>query len=789
MAIEAIEVYPTCEIHLIRSNPTPMSVIVREAKQGFEKNLLHAPGCLVEELEFEPTLVDVDIDHGAGVVTFTPTGNTPGNTTTIGRIRNTYGEGDNAIVTEVLVRVFVHDDIDQYWIGNKGVTIHEGADNYVLSVYATFNDTTTPVDISSHSYVNFSSADPSKITIDDHQDKGRITGVAQTHNTPVSLQVQIGAGPVREVAAHVIEPLNTPKPILRCISGSAQVENRENLLFIAEGFTASQKDIFETLVHQVSDQLLNHRNNSPYNLLKDKFNIWIAFEPSPQEGASIMRPVDLNSGELFKVGIDNDPFLQNDYALLQVPDNKYGISCGYRHGDQISRPIDVNDPPDRDLWYIPQGTIYPRLDLDRRRLTRNWLRGPAYNNYLNTLQVDTDLHPGEQYADLSNVWKFGGRNHRMVCWLVNDDLGGTAKNHSDIGITASVKSYTNLKLAPSPGLPGVPSYRHIPRLLGVKRSITLSNLYLEVTKAKIQGAQPSAVAALVAHELSHAFGLGDEYETGPKTTLVEGDTEKEGVINYYPNLTHYGRVRDNNNSNTQIDLSKVVWNRWHRVDMSATLTTQAINTGNTIRLEVHPMDALAWDIKFGQLDQQLFLRTRDINFDYENDENSHKYFEGPFTLNNIDIITGEILLTGSLNRDFPSGSILYKPKEIDGHLVTLIHPKVVAFFNDPGGNNKAPFADKKGVCNTPNLGPPVIPVIPGFSVNNWQYIVGVYEGGKGYNCKVYRPSGQSRMRYARKIYDDVTPLVFHAFCPVSKYYLVNKIDPSKLGDIDKEYPA
>jgi len=795
MAINAIEVYPTCEIHLLRSIPTPMSVIVRERWADSERNLLQVNDCLVQALEFNSEgldLVDVDIDHQSGLITFSPNPNNNDTGSTIGRIRNTHGEGDNAVVTEILVRVFVHDDIDQYWIGNSEVTIHEGADNYVLSVYATFNDTTTPVDISSHPYIDFSSTDPTKVTIDDHQDKGRIQGKAQTNDNPVQLQVQIGAGPVREVDAQVIEPLSTPKPILRCISGSAQVEGRENILFIAEGFIANQKDIFEALAHKVSNQLFTNRGNSPYNLLKDKFNVWIAFEPSPQEGASIMRPIKPSSGKLLKVNANNDPFFQPNHVLVQATNNKHGLSYGYRYGDQTSKVIaDVNDPPDTKQWCIPRGTTRTLLNFDRRRLPRHWKAFSAYDDYFNVLQVDPTVHSGAQYDHLSDVWKSLGRNNSLVCWLVNDDLSSADNQGGDIyGIKASVKHYSTLAVVPSSGLLGVSSrYRHVLRPLALKHSITLSNMYIEVTKVEVKGTSIPAVTSTIAHELGHSLGLGDAYETGANTTLLEGDTGSQSNIEGFANLTHFWRIRDNDNNETQIDLDQVVWNQWHRINVGATLTSLATNTGNnTIQFQVKPVDALVWDLKDNQPNQKVFLRTRLINFDTK----PRGYIEGPFTLNSINVATGAIELSGIVDKTFPPGSVLYNAKEIDGKPISLIHPKVVDFFNDPGKNNKVPFAEKdpnKNECNIPNLYASAAPVIPDFSVTNRQYLVAVYEGGGDHNCKVYRPSGQCRMRNDKSQYDDVTPPVFPAFCPVCKYHLVNKINPSKLADVDQEYPS
>lgn len=233
--VTAIEVYPTCEIHLLKNRPTPMRVVVREANQLVEQNLSRKgpANSQTDILDFDTTLVDIDQQNT--FVEFIPKNKTG---STIGRILHTDSRGPAPVTSEILVRIYVHEDIDKYWIGNNQVTIHEGSDNYVLSVYGYFTDGIIG-DISCHRYIDFSSTGP-EVSIDDNHDKGRITGVAQTSN-PVKVRAQIDDKLVQEVNVEVIEPLNTPKPILRCITGSADVNNRENLLFIAEGFTADQE--------------------------------------------------------------------------------------------------------------------------------------------------------------------------------------------------------------------------------------------------------------------------------------------------------------------------------------------------------------------------------------------------------------------------------------------------------------------------------------------------------------------------------------------------------------------
>ena len=775
--VTAIEVYPTAEIHLLKSHPTPMRVVVREAKQYSEQNLLTQAAADRETkvLDFREDLIDVVKQND--FIEFIPKDKTG---STIARIRHIDSRGNDPVTSEVLVRIYVHEGIEEYWIGNNQVTIHRGEDNYVLSVYGYFSDGIIG-DISCHRYIDFRSNGP-EVLIDDNHDKGRITGVTPTHNGPVQLEAQIGNKSIQQVEAQVIDWIHTPKPILKCIAGSADVNNRENILFIAEGFKANQENVFNALAHNLSHRLLNGKDNSPFNLLKDRFNIWVAFEPSPEEGATVSRPVHVSldlkeRGKLLETDVNNDPLGQSDYYLLQAKDNRYGIAFGHRYGDQTSKQIN-GTPPNVNQWYVPGGSTRVSLKFDRRRLPRNWRASLQVNSYIDALRVNPNFHTGAQYANVQNIWKNTGKNARLVCWVVNDDLAGSAVRAGDIsGLKFPAKQDPQINNIFFPGLPTLKTFDHTPRTLTLKTTPGLPS--------KVEGVNIPAITATLAHELGHSFGLGDEYETGSETTLSQNDTDNQERVEGYPNLTHFWQVKDGSN---KIDLNKVVWNQWHRIRVSATLTQPA--QSGTPFLQISPTSALFWMLYHDHIDQEVYIRTRDINFDHDNEDGNQKYISGPFIIDSINQVTGEIELLSELTRDFPAGSIVYAPKKQSNTTLSLIHPVVANFFNDPAGNNKEPFAKKDRAldeCQTPNTDPSSAPAIttPSFAKANRQYIVALYEGGMKHNCNVYRPSGQCRMR------DDDTLInkMYPEFCAVCKYHLVNKIDPEKLGDLDKEYPS
>jgi hypothetical protein len=59
-------------------------------------------------------------------------------------------------------------------------------------------------------------------------------------------------------------------------------------------------------------------------------------------------------------------------------------------------------------------------------------------------------------------------------------------------------------------------------------------------------------------------------------------------------------------------------------------------------------------------------------------------------------------------------------------------------------------------------------------------IVGIYDGGGGFDCGVYRPAGRCRMRRAG--------LATVPFCRVCTYVIVDQLDPTVHRKLDKLYP-
>jgi hypothetical protein len=70
--------------------------------------------------------------------------------------------------------------------------------------------------------------------------------------------------------------------------------------------------------------------------------------------------------------------------------------------------------------------------------------------------------------------------------------------------------------------------------------------------------------------------------------------------------------------------------------------------------------------------------------------------------------------------------------------------------------------------------------LPKCRPRNRSRIVGLYEGGDEFHCGVYHPTGACVMRTS--FMDEQIP-----YCPVCRYIMVDLVDPTKHGVIDRDY--
>lgn len=297
------ELYPTCDIHLLLDEPdVSMQAIIRDFN-NYELRITSS----VELTDFDSSIVSTGFSRG--IITFSPVAFGE----TIGRVR--HGEW------EVLIRVRVHRSVKNIWLAHDAISIHQGEDNYIVSVYAQFDDNTVG-DVTYHPFYQLSipnSAQRKHLElISEHSDllnnglQGRLKG---TKVSPDPILLRLAYKNIVDEINVYVEPPLTPdsRKILECVYGSSTVDpgdkNRRHILFLAEGFRADEKEDFYELIIRSWDKIVSQNIFLPFPLLKEAFSIWIGFDPTPESsaGVTIGSPMYAPNCEYIKsLGIEPD---------------------------------------------------------------------------------------------------------------------------------------------------------------------------------------------------------------------------------------------------------------------------------------------------------------------------------------------------------------------------------------------------------------------------------------------------------------------------------------------------
>jgi hypothetical protein len=848
MGVIRIEVYPTCDIHLLLDGPgggpTTFQLLVRDADvQSSAKADLttHASTTITFTSADDGTPV-IGLS-GAGLITPVAVGEA------FIRIRHA-GTDDSdpqhprPVLSEILVRVRVHPDIDDLWIGNNLATLYKGEDNYVLTVFAHFTDDTIG-DVSSHPYLTFSSPQPTRVRVNDTDDKGRLTGVAVTPAaSPVPVSVAYKAIS-RQVDVWVGPPLSQERPLMECIHGDPTAE-RLHVILLAEGFAQSQESLFRHLTGLVVDRLFHSELHAPFPRLKDGFNVWIVFDPSSEEGitpgspltrAGAMpgslsgRPIPLDLGHKVKPAVPGDfdlPALvsrvglpdryrpqpatrdqakaawapvmtaadiarvetlfldewlsMRDHHLMQAKDSRFAIMQGLRHGDQSSQAIDPAAPERRVLsWYNPSSPLRG-LNEDRRRMSRLWEPHAVLFKYLESLRPNPAKHPSASLLAESGV---------PVVFANAAYTGGTRTGFATLTSVRHAKRYLDLQLT------------------GRRTDHTPTELVPLPSFADLAGTSVEQLAAVVAHELGHGFSLGDEYDgfdfVGAHDALGAQDLQHRQWIQGWLNLTHLHLVHDPTGGPDDIDIEKVKWRSWHRVRQCSVLTGPVqVVAADHRRAPVKKAERRKWlDAK--ARGAGVFLRTRQLNAD---DTSGGAFFlKGPLTVAAVED-DGTVVLMGQALGAWNKFDILYEP-EMDGAApLTVFDPVVLRHLSTKPARPFGLKADVTQGDREPDFPPPAIAQgSPAFSPTDLAFVVGVYEGGGTFNSKVYRASGVCKMRNSAVVTTLTRPAVidlsgdplgqlvlgqpaprqrYVPFCHVCQYALTNLFDPTLL--VGLSYP-
>ena len=815
MPIDRLYIYPTGDIHLLLTAGADMQIeLWGEDENGKLHNV--ADNASTRYMNFDTAVVS---SNDKGKFSAVAAGST------LGRILyNDITDPGNIIVSELIIRIFVHDAIEELWIGNNRASVHAGESNYVLSVFAKFTDGVIG-DISSHPYLNFSSANPAALSINNTNDKGRITGI-NSGAPAVALTVSHN-GKSDTINGFVRESLTTTtRPILKRIHGTGNYKDRRNILILPEGFTASQsdKDLFERVVQEIKHNFFDTNTHSPYDILKDSFNLWVAFDSGAEPGVTIRNPVatdgtPIPSGytdagpcdntimsleELIEfVGLPDanapDEFLdiqskwggisglnlsrvnedlfklwkkQIISGITQAKDTVFGLAIGARFGERFSD--NEITPNSKIKKWLANSFSARHITPDARRVDKLVAGANFRSNrlgflikYLKSLRFGTDQsHPN---FEVHKTWTEtdSPKDLNFISFILNESTyGGTnfGPFATTLGHNETIPVFT---------ITGHPlKLDHLPNFVP--------------TSMDVGEIDPLRLTHAIGHEFAHSMKLGDEYDgyDDPAHTSFINTPVNTARFKRFLNLSHFFELA---NASNKIVADKIRWN-WHRIKQVALTVTAAVDSGtDKVRVRVKPGEGAKWQ-EIKTKNEKVFLRIAAMNTDAAD---RSKGIDGPFTISGITAdSSGDLLELKGRTRTvepniYPARSILFLPLTDDaGNILMTIDPKVIARINSTG----EPF-HKNTNCATCHNGASFPPTdIAGFKYppNHFE-VIALYEGAGTFNCRAFRPAGMCQMRGG--YFDDKKITRLSGFSFVAKYVMVNQTDPLMLPKLNPLYPG
>lgn len=815
MAINQFEIYPTADLHLLL-NPSPVLSFQIIPRHGDFAPLdttgagLHRRTHSLTGAGNPAHVTTTYLNFNSGIATVANGNFTPVAVgTTNGVVRVIDSTGTAPVSLDCPLRVRVHNSIAEFWIGNNSITVHQGESNYVVSVYARFDDGSFG-DITYHPYLTFTSADPTKLTVNA---QGRLTGVQSGNTVTVTVTHN---GTSHTIDVQVIESLSTVRPILELVRGNGDYRERKNMLILAEGFkdTAADKALFDSLVTRlVVDNLFGSNAFSPYIHIKDSFLVWKAFLPSSEEGVTIKNPVK-SDGTPIEGRTDYEANLR---GYVHATDCFMGYGMGERLGEKQSYSnIDATTAAFADLWWTPQ-TPKRFITKDKRRMNEDWFEFDFLYKLTRSLRLVGNPASGVNF-DVFKVWSrdMHFRDSVYICHLAKETLRGGTNTRSYVTFTTTAGSITTTEKIVYGNLAmTIGNERELARVVERPGTNRIIDHAFSSTAFTTLSPDFHDLTHTMAHEFAHSMKIGDEYEDISNQGRIHYPTIASGQRNEirddYINLLDYNTITHATLPYPSINANKIIWN-WHLIDKASVLKANGvIGTGassNTITITLPNGQGIHFP-----LHSQVFLRVRTMNV---NPDNLNEGLIGPLEVIEASIVSGNDQLklknnSGAITGRFVSGSVVFLPlKNRTNVIQTLIHPTVLTHINttnrplnnpgtaSPATNYKSPPAYDAVASGGDAENPETI---TGYTLPALAFlVVGLYEGGGTYNTHVYRGTGTCMMRgnnftETMLVLSGTPPVVTPqtvtsntTFSIVNKYIIVNHIDPTKLPLLNNEIP-
>lgn len=818
---------PSVEIHLARSHSETRSQLlflthrnasVAAQARGWDFDLdpipLSTSDVVISNPSGDPVLIEMDFIDGLRII--------PGSV----------GRGVNLItivrpgIGTITANVHIHDVFNDWWFGIDSITVPRVDINdpalpptlrvstAQVTIYGHFdadpanaNSIGVIADITGHDYVSLLSNDTSVVDIDTRYEgwlqgvavgsttiKGRFTAAGAFRTIPVNVINWFGAPSV----LGNINTITETNAVLDPVGPSrGNPDDVPNLLFLSEGFLASEQGLFDRAVVEIKSRIFSAPRFKPFYYLREDINVWKAFIPSVNKAVnqSIGSSTNINT-TTFAV-----PGSGPNNALIQQLDTFFGLM-----------------QPARDSDNMYTNSFQVVGDVRRYPLQLNWAN--ALVHFFATL-----AERGNPSNRIGRHW-YGrgsqrGKDVGLVVILFNDRL--LISQEANYGyfcpIGLSLSSGHSRTLSPArPMTAANPDHR----IWRVARNPTVYSTPSSVTRS-LSTHLIDDLANVTMHELGHSIILGDEYETGAPSISWANNFRFDN-ISYYENIKHGASLAP-----PQIDPSKLKWAGLHRIRRAARINavtwTHTDVNNISVTIGIKAMTGVTWAVGDHVYIREFRVTPWAIQTEYGGVEidlpfngfvplptEDPRVLLADLTITAATTTAGVTLITMLVPKaKFPAawqaladpafrtnvdavgmvGGVLFIPKtKPDGSLLKLIDDEVMTFMTSahgpltsnydasvPGGSGPASVGAGSAATDNP---PATLTATSGRHLPAQAFrVIGAYEGADHVTNRAYRPTGQCGMRDSNFV---------GPFCYVCQYLIVNRLNPTRLSELEADYP-
>lgn len=799
------------------------------------------------------TPLGIEVDTKTGEVT-----TTAGPATKINNfiLTATFTEVATADKWTAELRVQLHDAVADQWLVPPELNLRQGWTGYKFGLYVRFDDDVYG-NLLYFPGVTWSSTDPGGVSVDPVTGELENLGAAGNVTIQATLPATMGGGVAGgEVvpegplpATHPVELVpENQGPGVKDMSDRAKsidiLKKTVNVLLISDGLSDAGilPSFFDKYTQGVVRTLNGNGILQPFKILREDINYWRCFIESPEQGSTFRNEyygfnTAPDTWECFDIKEPAKEFTDSTGAVVdwEIEQMIYYVGLpvltdGARTEADLRTQWAATVKPDPNGKITGADPAFPLPAAGKTALIDQWKnlanrflinevnsnmgiafgdrptlnpwapgRSPGFhpdrmdreklNEFLNTLtytEGGVDMNIGEIWTDESPTDY--GFNYGNIVIMVDGSRYGGAKSfapkkadapHQTNTIVGSVRPDVSMMAYKDPATDRFEiDFR--PQGLVLTNPVPLDRI------------------AMFAHELSHGWGLGDEYGdiTVDPTGSTIDDIRETANLHYEDEIFSGGVLVGDN----------VKWN-WHRMEQVGILTDVPVEDAMTPGNFLVTLEDGHTTFVVGE---DAFLRFRDGTTPIGKDPIISNPLKVEIVAGNqvtvkpaagIDILALNSATPADPNghTKFIAGSVLYTPAIAspaaaaqpgsDGFQRIMADNVRNALNGIPAGEGlNGNCIDERNVSKQKPT--KLSAILPANKINGG--IVGVYTGGSTYACKVYHPAGKCLMR--QQTWNATSPtgrtmVVFERLCPACRYIIVERLNPNKHIELDEDYDS